>query len=76
MGRFIIRYSGPCSVPPENIEELLSSNKLSILDQSPRMYLIQGKKEDVERVAENLPYWTVSPERIYRVPDQGPKLRS
>ncbi len=67
VGRLILRYTGAGAIPGGHIEQLRS--RLRVVDESPRMLLVEGEEEDVRRALAPLEGWSVSREKTYPIPD-------
>ena len=75
MGRYILRYTGTGPRPPGDLERIRTAAKLTVIDDSPRMLLVEAPEEQVRKVAASLPGWICSPERTIRLPDPRPRPR-
>jgi hypothetical protein len=77
MGRFILRFTGRGKPPDTDLSHIQSAPGVSVLEiASPRMLLVEAQPETVTQLAEALPRWSVSEERIISLPDPRPKIQS
>ena len=74
MSRFILRYSGAGTALPELTERLREIAGIKVLDSSARMFLLEGKQPDLDRVVKDLTGWQLIPESFTPLPDPRPKL--
>ena len=75
MGRYILRFTGGGRRPSADMKRLREDPKLTVLDDSAHMFLVEGSEEQVRRVVGSMPGWSWSPERAIRLPDSRPKPR-
>ena len=68
MPRFILRYSG-ATAPEEDVKIAAGSSNIKVIDQSPRMMLVEGAEQDAKQLAARMPGWTLHPEVEYKIPD-------
>ena len=73
VSRFVLRYAGPAA-PPAQTQRIRSSAKVHVLDDSPKMLLVEGEDSDVETLLADLPDWKALREQSVRLPDGRPKL--
>jgi hypothetical protein len=66
MPRFILRFNGPAA-PPDNVTQIKKTCK--VVDESPRMLLVECAEGEANRIAEDFPGWKASPEVQYKHPD-------
>jgi hypothetical protein len=76
MGRYILRFTGPGAAPEAHLNHIRSLPRLTVLDHSPRMLLVEAPADAVEQLAKTLPGWTCSSEQTIQLPDPRPKIRS
>ena len=74
MSRYILRYSGP-DAPAEQVRRIRASPKLRVIDESPKMLLVEGDDQDIRDSIANESGWQAVPERIESIPDPRPKIR-
>ncbi|MCI0461273.1 MAG: hypothetical protein L0Z62_30365 [Gemmataceae bacterium] len=75
MAHFIVRYTGRGAPPAEDLQRIRSLAGLHIVNESPRMLLVEGSASSV-RALEEMESWVVTPEKMMSPPDPRPKLRS
>lgn len=75
MPRFILRYKNAGTPPAGQVAWI--RQHFQVLDESPRMLLVEGDAQVAESAAQ-LPDWQVSPEVQYKIPEKrlGVKKRS
>jgi hypothetical protein len=76
MERFILRFCGEGQKPAEDVRRIRSLPGARILDDSPRMILIEAPHAKITEVMKCLPHWSLSKEDYIPVPDPRPKLRN
>ena len=75
MKRIILRYRGPADKPEGALDIIRSAPGLTILDESPRMVLVEMPEAETASLAAKLPEWTLSEESIRGFPEPKPDLR-
>ena len=75
MGRYILRFTGTGAKPAADVKRIRSASKLTVLDDSARMLLVEASQERVREVISSMPGWTWTPERTIRLPDSRPRPR-
>jgi hypothetical protein len=75
MSRYILRYSGPVA-PAEQVRRIRSASKLRVIDESPKMLLVEGDDQDIRNSIADESGWQVVPERTVRVPGPRPKIKN
>jgi hypothetical protein len=73
--RFILRYRGSGTPGPELGARLRRHPAVTVLDESPRMLLVEAPALVVDELAPEHPGWTVSRETTVPVPRARPRLR-
>lgn len=75
MPRFILRYRGSGPMPGADVDAITRAPGLEVIDgSSPRMLLVEARREDVEALLSGRTDWIVAPERTVTLPDPRPKL--
>jgi hypothetical protein len=75
--RYILRFRGASSKPPEDVERIRASKNITVLDDSsPRMLLVEAPQVELKALVDAMPGWIVTPEQMIPLPDPRPKLRS
>jgi hypothetical protein len=72
MQRFILRYRGPGSAPEADVLRIRTS-PLQIIDESPRMVLVEGEGLALSKLLSQLDRWVSSVDHDVALPD--PRLR-
>lgn len=75
MGRFILRFTGCGAVPAADVARIKAAKRLTVLEASARMLLVEAGEQEVAHMVESLEGWSCSPERAVRLPDLRPKPR-
>ncbi len=71
---FIARYRGKGQNPAADVERLTRLEGVRVLDESPRMLLLEGPEHTLRSAVESMPDWVVAHERNYTVPRPSPIL--
>jgi hypothetical protein len=75
MDRFILRYRGQGSMPPEDVERIQSSPRVKVIDRSPgRMLLVEAPEAELKALIGSDDDWLVSREHTIRLPKPHPNL--
>lgn len=75
MGRYILRFSGEGPGPAADVKRIQAAARVQVLDESPRMLLVETSEERLRQVISSLPGWSWTPERKIRLPDTRPRVR-
>jgi hypothetical protein len=76
MARYILRFTGPEASPDYARERLANCQDVKIVDESPRMLLVEASPEAINRLTQELPGCNATPERMIPAPKPPwPKLR-
>jgi hypothetical protein len=75
MGRYILRFTGTGPKPALDVKRIRATPKLTVLDDSTRMMLVEASEKHIEKMIATMPGWSWSPERTIRLPDSRPKPR-
>jgi hypothetical protein len=73
MGRFVLRYRGSGPPPAQFVEQVRAGDGVSILDESPRMLLVEGPEAELRRLVNSAPGWLMAPEQAVPLPDPRPR---
>jgi hypothetical protein len=75
--RYVLRFRGAASKPPGDVERILASKGITVLDDSsPRMLLVEAGRVELKALVDTMAGWIMTPERTIQLPDPRPKLRS
>jgi len=74
MSRYILRYGDSKQAPAEHLESIRSTASLRVIDESPRMMLVDADEADLREKIKELPGWSIHPERTYPLPDTRKKV--
>ena len=75
MKRFILRYTGKGEPPHDLAETVRAAPDLDIVEESGRMLLVEGSREDLERIVASRPDWLLAEEAMVPLPDTRKKVR-
>ncbi len=76
MAKYILRYTGSGAKPAADVTRIRRSDGVIILDEAPRMLLVQCAKPRAKQLIDNLVDWVLSEERSVELPNPRPKVRS
>jgi hypothetical protein len=75
--RYVLRFRGATAKPPGDVERILASKGITVLDDSsPRMLLVEAGQVELKALVDSMPGWIMTPEQTISLPDPRPKLRS
>jgi hypothetical protein len=74
MSRYILRYKGSSAMPAEHLNSIRSTPGLKVLDESPKMLLVDGDESELRKNLKSFPGWSIHPETEYPLPDTRQKL--
>jgi hypothetical protein len=69
MPRYILRYKGTGAKPESDLAHIRNQSTLAVVDESPRMLLVESDPKTIGRLRDNLSDWLVTPETQIAVPD-------
>jgi hypothetical protein len=69
MGRFILRYGGSDAMPAGHLNTIRSTPGLQVIDESPKMILVDGDESTLNEKLKEMPGWSLHPEQTYSIPD-------
>jgi hypothetical protein len=75
MSRFILHFTGSGAVPAADLKQIRGCSGLTVLDESPRMMLVQATPQTVGRLVKELPGWKSSAEQFIPLPDTKVKVK-
>jgi len=75
MNRFILRFSGQGAKPQSDVARISSLPNTRVLDDSPRMLLVEAPARELKALVDELPEWEMTEERMIALPDPRPKMR-
>lgn len=74
MGRYIVRFRGPGAKPADALERILHIVGARVLDDSPRMMLIEAVDDAPLRSALDARTWQITEEKSYELPTPRVKV--
>lgn len=75
MPRFILRFTGTGAVPADDVERWRSLPNCQIVDETPRMLLVEADEQPLRELIKSGQDWRLTPETTaIRVPDPRPKV--
>jgi hypothetical protein len=76
MKKYILRFTGSGAKPAADVARIRNTEGVTVLDEAPRMLLVQCAKTRARQLVEDLDKWVMSEERAVELPDPRPKVRS
>ncbi|MGH9834031.1 MAG: hypothetical protein ACRD9Y_13505, partial [Blastocatellia bacterium] len=76
MKRYILRYCGEGTRLERDVELIRSLPETTVLDDSPRMLLVEAPEDALRKALESLPDWVMVEEKFIPLPDPRPKVRN
>lgn len=75
MDRFILRYTGSGAMPPADLEKIHQAADVTVVDETPRMVLVEAPSESAAHLADLSPEWSCSRERMLPLPSTRKRTR-
>jgi hypothetical protein len=76
MAKYILRFTGSGEKPAADVKSIRKRAGVTILDEAPRMLLVQCAKPRAKQLVDKLENWVMSEERSVELPNPRPKVRS
>jgi hypothetical protein len=76
VSRYVLRYRGSGPAPRAELDRVRSDPRLHVVDESPRMLLVEASDADAESLRSELGGWLISEEQIYASIDPRMKPRA
>jgi hypothetical protein len=76
VSRYVLRYRGSGPAPPADLDRVRSDPRLRVVDEAPRMLLVETSDADAKSLRSELEGWLVSEEQIYASIDPRMKPRA
>lgn len=70
--RFVLRRRQPGGITPELEQEVARLPGVTVQDRSPRMLVVGGDEDTLQRFVQSREGWLLFPERTYRMGDPRP----
>jgi hypothetical protein len=61
-------------MPAEHLENIRSTPGLKVVDESPKMLLVEGDEATLSEKLREMPEWSLHPEVEYPLPDTRKKV--
>lgn len=74
VARFILRYLGAGELPDEDLARVRALCDSRIVDQTPRMLLVDAAGDHVHQLVKTMPQWAVAPETVTPLPDTRKRI--
>jgi len=75
MQRYILRYKAAGPKPESDLMRIRNTPGLTVVDESPRMLLVEGDDKRIEGLRGDLADWLVTPEVQISVPDKPHRIK-
>jgi hypothetical protein len=69
MARFILRYGASAAAPAEHVQNIRAMPGIRVIDQSPKMLLVDADEAALRDKIKSLPGWSVHVEHQIQLPD-------
>jgi hypothetical protein len=76
VSRYVLRYRGSGPAPAAELDRVRSDARVRIVDEAPRMFLVEASDADAESLRSELGGWLISEEQFYAHADPRPKPRA
>jgi hypothetical protein len=76
MKKYILRFTGSGAKPAADVARIRKTEGVTVLDEAPRMLLVQCAKTRAKQLVDSLDNWVMSEERTVELPNPRPKVRS
>ncbi len=76
MKRYILRYRGEGTRAEKDVELIRSLPETTVIDDSPRMLLVEAPEDVLRKALQSLPDWVMVEEEFIPLPDPRPKVRN
>jgi hypothetical protein len=75
MARYILRYGNGPSAPEDHVQTILAAKGIRVIDQSPKMLLVDADEAALRGKLSGLQGWTCHPEQQHPLPDTRYKIK-
>jgi hypothetical protein len=76
VSRYVLRYRGNGPAPGAELDRVRSDSRLHIVDETPRMFLVEASEDAAESLRSELGGWLISDEQFYAHADPRMKPRA
>ena len=73
IGRYILRFRGPGSTPPDDVRLISAVPGARVIDQSDRVLLVEAPDGELRQLVSGMSRWVIGEERRYPLPNSRPK---
>ena len=73
---YILRFTGSGAKPADQVQRVKKMPGVVVLDESPRMLLIESSDTALAELSKSLPDWNVTPESYVPLPDTRKHIRN
>jgi len=74
LNRFILRFRGDEN-PRDQIDRICALPGMKLIDESPRMLLVEGPGDLLRDLIESMPDWVITPQKTMSLPtDPRPRI--
>lgn len=75
MHRHVLRYKGTGAIPNSDLQLIRNTSGVTVVDESPRMLLVEGDDERIAHLRDNLADWLVTPQGQIPLPDTRQRIK-
>ena len=75
MGQYILRYKPAGAKPERDLQHIRETSGVDILEESPRMLVVESNEEKIQHLSEKLSDWLVTPKVEISVPDTRYRIK-
>ena len=75
MARYILRYKGTGTKPESDLQRIRKASTVSVVDETPRMVLVDGDADTIGHLRDHLSNWLVTPETGIQIPDPRKSIK-
>lgn len=72
---FVVRFGGDGAPPADDVERIRNLPEADVLDESPRMMLVESHGQPLRDLVDSLPGWAVASEQYVSLPDTREGIR-
>lgn len=72
---FVVRFCGDGAPPADDVERIRDLTGAEVLDESPRMLLVNCHEQPLRDLVDSMPQWALAAEQYIPVPDTRQGIR-